>query len=93
MMTETINITRREMINIIRNELAPFRELFQMNDIVNREEAIKILGISARSFSNYIGLGHIHVVSTNAAGAKFFSRKQLLGLKKINNNKKNEKQL
>jgi hypothetical protein len=87
-MTEsTINITRREMINIIRSELAFLKDNVQVNDLVNREEAIKILGISSKSFSVYISDGRVSVASTNAAGAKFFSRKELLGLKKPNNKK------
>jgi hypothetical protein len=87
---ETINTTRRELQNLIRKELKPIYEMFEVSDIVNREEAIKILNISSRAFSNYIGDGRIRVASKNAAGAKFFSRQELLGLKKPNN-KKNEK--
>jgi hypothetical protein len=87
-MTENTTITKRELSSIIRNELAVLKEFFQVNDLVNRDEAIKILGITSKSFTTYISDGRVNVASTNAAGGKFFSRKELLGLSQKLNNKK-----
>jgi len=65
----------------INKQLAELRSFIEMNDIINRQQAIGIMRISSKAFTNYICQGKILVVSTNAAGQKFFSRKQILGLK------------
>jgi predicted DNA-binding protein (UPF0251 family) len=92
----TLTADQLEMIRIIKNtirdELRPLKEALQVNDLVNREEAIKILGISSRSFTIYINDGRVRVASMNAANAKFFSRKELLGLTTVINDRKSKPQ-
>lgn len=73
-------LTKREVTNIIRGELNFLKEVYKTNDLINRMEAIKLLGISPRSFTTYISAGFIKYASENAAGTKFFSRRELLGL-------------
>jgi len=65
----------------INRQLAELRSFIEVNDIINRQQAIEIMGINAKTFTNYICTGKVLVVSTNAAGQKFFSRRQILGLK------------
>ena len=65
----------------INRQLAELRSFIEVNDIINRQQAIEIMGVNAKTFTNYVFAGKVLVVSTNAAGQKFFSRKQILGLK------------
>lgn len=61
-------------------QLAELKAMIDVTDIVNRKTALEILDIDSKTLTNYIGLGKVVVVSRNAAGQAFFSRKQLLGL-------------
>jgi len=65
----------------INRQLAELRSFIELSDIINRQQALDIMGISSKAFTNYICQGKILIVSTNAAGQKFFSRRQILGLK------------
>lgn len=51
-----------------------------VSDIVNRKTALEILNITPATLSVYISKGKIRVVSRNAVGQPFFSRKELLGI-------------
>lgn len=72
-------VTNNELHSISR-QLAELKMMLDVSDIVNRKTALQILDIDSKTLTNYIGLGKIRVVSRNAAGQPFFSRKQLLGL-------------
>lgn len=77
-MTNTLTTNELRSIN---RQLAELRTILEISDIVNRKEALEILDIDSKTLTNYIGVGKIIVVSRNAAGQAFFSRKQLMGLK------------
>ena len=66
----------------INKQLAELRSMLEESDIITREEALWLMKISRKAFTNYICTGKILVASTNAAGQKFFSRRQIKGLKK-----------
>lgn len=88
----TLPISRRELVNIIRQELSFLKEVYKTNDLVNRAEAIAILGVTPETFSVYISKGFVRIASTNPAGGDFFSRAELMGIKKfiITKQKSNE---
>ena len=73
-------LTKNELRSINR-QLAELRAFMEVNDIVNRKQALEILNIEASTLSSYISEGKIIVVSRNKAGQAFFSRTQLMGLK------------
>ena len=83
----TLTIDRRELITIIRNELAFLKQADTAKDVISRDEAIKLLGIARQTFANYLSAGIIKA-ATVGGKKKFFSRKEILGLKKTINNKK-----
>ena len=73
--------TRSDELRAINRQLAELRSFMQVNDIVNRKEALQILDITPKVLTNYICQNKVQVVSRNKAGQCFFSRMQLLGLK------------
>lgn len=72
-------LTRDQLRNINR-QLAEIRQALQLEDLVNKAEAIKIVGVTRNSFNVYVSQGKYVVASRNAAGQPFFSRKQLMGM-------------
>lgn len=76
-MSETL--TRNELRSISR-QIAELRQIMDVQDIVNRRTALEILDVTPETLSVYISTGKVRVVSRNAAGQAFFSRKNLLGL-------------
>jgi hypothetical protein len=70
-----------EELRNINRQLAEIRTFIEVSDIVNRKQALDILGIQSTTLTNYICNGKILVISRNQAGQCFFSRKQLLGIK------------
>ncbi len=73
--------TDKNYLRSINRQLAELRQIMEVSDVVNKKQALEIMGISSRSLTNYICLGKVVVISRNAAGQPFFSRKQLMGLK------------
>ena len=76
-MYDTLTLTEIRSIN---RQLAELKQMLNIDDIVNRKTALEILDIDSKTLTNYIGQGKVRVVSRNAAGQAFFSRKELLGL-------------
>jgi hypothetical protein len=76
-MSKTVVIPASTWFELTR-QLNAISSAIQVNDLVNREEACKVLGWS----SDYFSKKKIAPDSINDFGVKFYSRSKLLGLKK-----------
>lgn len=74
------DILTKEQLRSINRQLAELREVLQVNDLVNKKQAMQITGVTSGTFDVYVSQGKYVVVSRNKAGQAFFSRKQLLGI-------------
>jgi hypothetical protein len=80
-MSEMIQLPRSDWFEM-KKAIAAFNEMVALNDLVNKHQAMEITGWNARTLSARVFDGTITVASQNAAGTKFYSRRQLMGLKK-----------
>jgi hypothetical protein len=78
-MSDLITVPRSDWQEM-KKAIKAINEQVVLNDLVSREEACRILGISSRVLTNYLSAGKIAPDSINALNQQFFSRKKLLGL-------------
>jgi hypothetical protein len=74
-MSDLITIPRSEWQGM-RRAIEAFNQNAEANDLINREQACELLGITAKTFCNR----KIVYEVINEHGDKFYSRKKLLGL-------------
>ena len=55
-------LTKREVTNIIRGELNFLKEVYKTNDLINRMEAIKLLGISPEALPHISAPGLLNTL-------------------------------
>ena len=80
-MSKTVIIPASTWFELTR-QLNEISNAIQANDLVNREEACKVLNVSSKTLTNYLALGKITPDTINELDQMFFSRARLVGLKK-----------
>ena len=80
-MSKTVIIPASTWFELTR-QLNEISNAIQANDLVNREEACKVLNVSSKTLTNYLAMGKITPDSVNELDQMFFSRSRLVGLNK-----------
>lgn len=80
-MSQSIQIPQSEW-HQLKEAIRSIKEFMQVDDLVNKEEAIKLLGVARQTWYNMKSRGEVTVASINDGGIEFFSKKQLYGIKR-----------